>query len=102
MGKSMSKFQMDVALARCLIESHSLHCIKEIIIIISVLQMNELFFDIEKIEKDYIDPMNELITMLNTFNEYLRLLMYQNEYEIKLWCFNNGIEYQQIKKAKFI
>ncbi len=55
-GKSMSKFQMDVTLARCLIESYSLNCIKEILIIISVLQLNELFFDIEKIDKDYIDP----------------------------------------------
>jgi HrpA-like RNA helicase len=39
-GKSMSKFQIDVTLARCLIESYSLNCIKEILIIISVLQIN--------------------------------------------------------------
>ncbi len=52
-GKSMSKFQMDEILARCLIESYSLNCIKEILIIISVLQINELFYDIEKIDKDY-------------------------------------------------
>ncbi len=28
--------------------------------------------------------------------------MFQNEYEIKLWYFNNGIEYQKIKNAKFL
>jgi ATP-dependent RNA helicase DHX8/PRP22 len=87
-GKSMTKFQIEVTLARCLIESYSLNCIKEIIIIISVLQINELFFDTEKIDKEYTEPMNELITMLNTFKEYLKLLMFKNEYEIKFWCFD--------------
>jgi hypothetical protein len=62
-----------------------------------VLQINELFFDTEKIDKEYTEPMNELITMLNTFKEYLKLLMFKNEYEIKFWCFDNGIEYQKIK-----
>jgi hypothetical protein len=65
-----------------------------------VIQVNDLFF--EKINKDYIDASNEIFTLLNIIKEFLRLTMYQNEHEIKYWCFANGIEYKKIKNSKFL
>lgn len=101
LGRRMSDFPMDPALARALISSTDLGCSDELCTIVSMLSVQNVFYrpknkqsqaDLKK--SKFHSTQGDHITLLNVYTAWT-----QNDYS-RRWCEENYIQDRAMKKAR--
>ncbi|KAF2075347.1 hypothetical protein CYY_003323 [Polysphondylium violaceum] len=100
LGKKMAMFPLDPMYSKTLLKSVEFNCLEEVLIIISMLSVESIFFipkdkkqEVESIKKIFFSPEGDHITFLNVFREYQRV---KGSLE---WCFNHFINIKSMTKV---
>lgn len=100
LGKKMSEFPLDPQLSKMLLASCDLGCSQEVIIIISMLSVQNIFYrprdkqqqaDNKRSKFHYKD--GDHLTLLNVYN------LWKKNQKSSNWCYENFIQYRGLKKA---
>lgn len=100
LGRQMSEFPMEPALAKVLIASVELGCTEEILTIVSMLSMQNVFYrpsdkknQADQKKAKFNDPTGDHMTLLNVYNGWVR-----SGYS-KAWCSDNFIQDRSMRRA---
>jgi ATP-dependent RNA helicase DHX8/PRP22 len=100
-GRKMADFPMAPSLAKVLIASVDLGCSDEILSIVAMLNLADIFYrpkekqqQADQKKAKFHDPHGDHLTLLNIYNSWK-----QNGYASS-WCFENFIQARAIKRAK--
>ncbi|KYQ94232.1 DEAD/DEAH box helicase [Tieghemostelium lacteum] len=98
-GKKMSMFPLDPMYSKTLIKSVEFECLEEVLIIISMLSVESIFFipkdkakEVENIKNIFFSPEGDHITLLNVFREY------QKVNGSPQWCYDHFINIKSMVK----
>ncbi|KAG5659220.1 hypothetical protein KAF25_000422 [Fusarium avenaceum] len=101
LGRKMADFPMEPTLAKVLIISGELGCSDEMLSIIAMLSLPNIFYrpkekqtQADQKKAKFHDPNGDHLTFLNVYNSWK-----QNGYSAP-WCFENFIQARAIKRAK--
>ncbi|KAL6950918.1 hypothetical protein ACO0QE_000200 [Hanseniaspora vineae] len=111
LGKKMSQFPMEPLLSRTLLASFELNCSEEVLIIISLLSVQNIFYRPKKnqIEADrkrmtFAHPYGDHLTLLNVYNRWNVVSstssFARNKVSTKKWCEINYLHERHLKKSK--
>ncbi|EGC33619.1 hypothetical protein DICPUDRAFT_80605 [Dictyostelium purpureum] len=100
LGKKMALFPLDPMYSKALIKSAEFDCLEEVLIIISMLSVESIFFtpkdkkkEVEDVKKIFFSPEGDHITFLNVFREY------QKVNGNNQWCFDHFINTKSMAKV---
>ncbi|KAF5021466.1 hypothetical protein F66182_6487 [Fusarium sp. NRRL 66182] len=101
LGRKMADFPMEPTLAKVLIISGELGCSDEMLSIVSMLSLANIFYrpkekqtQADQKQAKFHDPHGDHLTLLNVYNSWK-----QNGYSAP-WCFENFIQARSMKRAK--
>ncbi|KAI1052812.1 hypothetical protein LB506_009941 [Fusarium annulatum] len=101
LGRKMADFPMEPTLAKVLIISGELGCSDEMLSIVAMLSLANVFYrpkekqtQADQKKAKFHDPHGDHLTLLNVFNSWK-----QNGYSAP-WCFENYIQARAMKRAK--
>jgi pre-mRNA-splicing factor ATP-dependent RNA helicase DHX38/PRP16 len=103
LGKNMVEFPLDPPLAKMLIYSQSQHCNHEILIIVSMLSVPNIFYrpkdreeESDSVREKFFIPESDHLTYLNVYLQW-KANNYSNN-----WCNNHFVHSKSMKKAREI
>jgi pre-mRNA-splicing factor ATP-dependent RNA helicase DHX38/PRP16 len=103
LGKKMVEFPLDPPLAKMLIYSNELHCSNEILIIVSMLSVPNIFYrpkdreeESDNTREKFFIPESDHLTYLNVYLQWKA-----NNYSSS-WCTNHYVHAKSMKKAREI
>ena len=77
LGKDIVEYPLDPAMAKMIITSIKYHCVREIVIIVAMLSIPNVFLEtkynderVEKIKEKFIQPESDHITLVNIYNQW--------------------------------
>ncbi|KAK5575611.1 hypothetical protein RB653_006744 [Dictyostelium firmibasis] len=101
LGKKMALFPLDPMYSKTLIKSIEFECSEEVLIIISILSVESIFFtpkekkkEVEDVKKIFFSPEGDHITFLNVFREFQKSKSQQQQ-----WCFDHFINLKSMVKV---
>ncbi|EQB50697.1 helicase associated domain-containing protein [Colletotrichum gloeosporioides Cg-14] len=101
LGRKMADFPMEPSLAKVLIISVDMHCSAEMLIIVAMLNLPNVFYrpkekqsQADQKKAKFHDPHGDHLTLLNVYNSWK-----QSGYSAP-WCFENFIQARSMKRAK--
>ncbi|KAF5531011.1 ATP-dependent RNA helicase DHX8 [Fusarium mexicanum] len=101
LGRKMADFPMEPTLAKVLIISGELRCSDEMLSIVAMLSLANVFYrpkekqtQADQKKAKFHDPHGDHLTLLNVYNSWK-----QNGYSAP-WCFENFIQARAMKRAK--
>jgi ATP-dependent RNA helicase DHX33 len=104
-GKKMSQFPLDPKLSRCIIAADKLNCVEEILKIVSLLSVENIFHNpsnimnaakrdqAQTIRQKFQSSDGDQITLLNVYKGYVA------NKSSKEWCQENYLDYKNLKLA---
>ncbi|KAM9961402.1 hypothetical protein ACTFIR_004247 [Dictyostelium discoideum] len=102
LGKKMALFPLDPMYSKTLIKSIEFECSEEVLIIISILSVESIFFtpkekkkEVEDVKKIFFSPDGDHITFLNVFREFQKSKPQQQQQ----WCFDHFINLKSMIKV---
>ncbi|KAN0030404.1 hypothetical protein ACTA71_010169 [Dictyostelium dimigraforme] len=102
LGKKMALFPLDPMYSKTLIKSMEFECSEEVLIIISILSVESIFFtpkdkkkEVEDVKKIFFSPEGDHITFLNVFREFQKSKPQQQQQ----WCFDHFINLKSMIKV---
>lgn len=103
LGKQMSQFPLQVTLSKALIVASKNNCSEELITIVSMLSVPQVFYRPKESEKEsdsarerFIVPMSDHLTLLNVYNQWV-----SNQFSSK-WCEKHFLNFRSLLKAREI
>jgi pre-mRNA-splicing factor ATP-dependent RNA helicase DHX38/PRP16 len=100
MGRRMNEFPLEPALSKMLILAHELHCTSEIVTVVSMLSVPEIFFrppdrqqESDTARERFVVPESDHLTLLNTFGQW------QRNNKSATWCAQYFIHSKAMKRA---
>lgn len=101
LGRKMADFPMEPSLAKVLIAAGELGCSDEILSIVAMLSLVNVFYrpkekqaQADQKKAKFHDPHGDHLTLLNIYNSWK-----QNSYSSS-WCFENFIQARSMRRAK--
>ena len=101
LGRKMADFPMEPALAKCLIYSVEIGCSEELLSIVAMLNVPNIFHRPKEKETQadqkkakFHDPHGDHLTLLNVYNGW------KNSNFGNSWCFENFIHSRQMRRAQ--
>ncbi|KAG7117539.1 Pre-mRNA-splicing factor ATP-dependent RNA helicase prp22 like protein [Verticillium longisporum] len=101
LGRKMADFPMEPSLAKVLIMSIDMNCSAEMLIIVAMLNLPNVFYrpkekqtQADQKKAKFHDPAGDHLTLLNVYNSWK-----QSSYSSP-WCFENFIQARSMKRAK--
>jgi ATP-dependent RNA helicase DHX8/PRP22 len=101
LGRKMADFPMEPALAKVLIASVEMACSEEILSIVAMLNVQNVFYrpkdkqqQADQKKSKFHDPHGDHLTLLNVYNGWK-----QSRFS-NLWCHENFIQARQMKRAQ--
>ncbi|KAF4461739.1 ATP-dependent RNA helicase DHX8 [Fusarium albosuccineum] len=101
LGRKMADFPMEPTLAKVLILSGELRCSDEMLSIVAMLSLANIFYrpkekqtQADQKKAKFHDPHGDHLTLLNVYNSWK-----QNGYSAP-WCFDNFIQARSMKRAR--
>ncbi|KAM0325863.1 hypothetical protein ACHAQA_007166 [Verticillium albo-atrum] len=101
LGRKMADFPMEPSLAKVLILSIDMNCSAEMLIIVAMLNLPNVFYrpkekqtQADQKKAKFHDPAGDHLTLLNVYNSWK-----QSSYSSP-WCFENFIQARSMKRAK--
>ncbi|TQN69818.1 Pre-mRNA-splicing factor ATP-dependent RNA helicase prp22 [Colletotrichum shisoi] len=101
LGRKMADFPMEPSLAKVLIISVDMKCSAEMLIIVAMLNLPNVFYrpkekqsQADQKKAKFHDPHGDHLTLLNVYNSWK-----QSSYSSP-WCFENFIQARSMKRAK--
>ncbi|EGG20936.1 vacuolar protein sorting-associated protein 13 family protein [Cavenderia fasciculata] len=100
LGKKMSSFPLEPMYSKTLIMSEKFECMEEVLIIISMLSVESIFFspkekqkELEIVKRLFFSPEGDHLTLLNVFREYQKVNGNQQ------WCYDHFINAKSMVKV---
>ncbi|KAK4234856.1 hypothetical protein C8A03DRAFT_37328 [Achaetomium macrosporum] len=101
LGRKMADFPMDPALSKVLIASVDKGCSDEMVTIVSMLNLQQIFYrpkekqnQADQKKAKFHDPSGDHLTLLNVYNSW------KNNGFANAWCFENFIQARSMRRAK--
>lgn len=101
LGRKMADFPMEPALAKVLIASVDMGCSEELLSIVAMLSVQNVFYrpkekqqQADQKKAKFHDPHGDHLTLLNVYNAW------KNSRFSKPWCFENFIQARQMSRAQ--
>ncbi|KAI5289572.1 DEAH-box ATP-dependent RNA helicase prp22 [Ascosphaera aggregata] len=101
LGRKMADFPMDPALAKALIASIDMGCAEEMLSIVAMLSVQNVFYrpkekqhQADQKKSKFHDPHGDHLTLLNVYNGW------KNSRFSSPWCFENFIQARQMRRAQ--
>ncbi|KAK3306704.1 ATP-dependent RNA helicase DHX8 [Chaetomium strumarium] len=101
LGRKMADFPMDPALSKVLIASVDKSCSDEMVTIVSMLNLQQIFYrpkekqnQADQKKAKFHDPSGDHLTLLNVYNSW------KNNGFANAWCFENFIQARSMRRAK--
>lgn len=101
LGRKMADFPMEPALAKVLIASVELGCSDEMLSIVAMLSVQNVFYrpkekqqQADQKKSKFHDPNGDHLTLLNVYNAW------KNSRFSNPWCFENFIQARQMRRAQ--
>lgn len=101
LGRKMADFPMEPALAKVLIASVDMGCSEEIMTIVAMLSVQNVFYrpkekqqQADQKKAKFHDPHGDHLTLLNVYNGW------KNSGFSNPWCFENFIQARQMRRAQ--
>ncbi|KAL9654985.1 hypothetical protein ABK040_008773 [Willaertia magna] len=102
LGLEMAEFPVEPSLAKILLESSKMNCSYEMLMICSMLSVENIFVDIkpmreriEQMKRKFTVLEGDHLTYLNIYMAYLK-----NRNNGSKWCYDNFINYNSMQKAE--
>ena len=102
-GKDMCQFPLDPPLSRMLLSSSKIGCSEEILVIVSLLSVPNIFFrpkdrseESDNAREKFFVPESDHLTLLNVFHQWKR-----HNYSAQ-WCSSHYLHFKSLKKAREI
>lgn len=99
-GRRMVQFPLDPKLARCILAAEKLNCVEEVLKIVSVLSVENVFINeaakrdqIMNIRQKFVSADGDHITLLNVFKGFVA------NRGVKEWCHENYLDGKNLKLA---
>lgn len=92
-GNQMAEFPLDPKLAKMLICSPNYHCSNEILSIVSLLSVSNIFLGSRETRAQFFHPDGDHLTLLNVF------LAFKSHEEDPKWCYDNFLDIRTLKLA---
>ncbi|RKP26871.1 P-loop containing nucleoside triphosphate hydrolase protein [Syncephalis pseudoplumigaleata] len=100
LGQTMSEFPLDPEMAKMLISSARFHCSNEILSIVAMLSVPNVFLrpndarrQAEEAKRSFAHPDGDHLCLLNVYHAY------KNNDEDNSWCWNNFLQQRSLKSA---
>lgn len=111
LGKKMSQFPMEPLLSRTLLASIELKCSEEVLIIISLLSVQNIFYrpknnqiEADRKRMNFAHPYGDHLTLLNVYNKWKVVSstssFSRNKVSTTKWCEMNYLHERHLKKSK--
>ncbi|KAL1955521.1 hypothetical protein VTO42DRAFT_8475 [Malbranchea cinnamomea] len=101
LGRKMADFPMEPALAKVLIASVDMGCSDEMLTIVAMLSVQNVFYrpkekqqQADQKKAKFHDPHGDHLTLLNVYNAW------KNSGYSNAWCFENFIQARQMRRAQ--
>ncbi|KMU85291.1 pre-mRNA-splicing factor ATP-dependent RNA helicase prp22 [Coccidioides immitis H538.4] len=101
LGRKMADFPMEPALAKVLIASVDMGCSDEVLSIVAMLSVQNVFYrpkekqqQADQKKSKFHDPHGDHLTLLNVYNAW------KNSRYSNPWCFENFIQARQMRRAQ--
>lgn len=110
LGKRLNVFPMEPTLAKLILLSieEEFHCSREIIIIVSMLSVPNVFYrpkeradDADSAREKFLIADSDHLTLLNVFEQWDQRAK-QKKGSLSLWCTRNFLQYRSLVRAKDI
>lgn len=110
LGKRLNVFPMEPTLAKLILLSteEEFHCSREIIIIVSMLSVPNVFYrpkeradDADSAREKFLIADSDHLTLLNVFEQWDQRAK-QKKGSLSLWCSRNFLQYRSLVRAKDI
>ncbi|KAK5781289.1 DEAH-box RNA helicase PRP16 PWA37_004722 [Arxiozyma heterogenica] len=103
LGRQMAQFPLQVTLSKALIVASKNKCSEELVTIVSMLSVPQVFHRPKEREKEsdsarerFLVPMSDHLTLLNVYNQWV-----SNQFSAK-WCEKHFLIYRSLVKAREI
>lgn len=100
LGRRMVEFPLDPALSKMLIYSNDNHCSSEIVTIVSMLSVPDVFFrppgreeEADQVKERFIVPESDHLTLVNVHNQFM------NNDKNPGWCAKHFIHFKAMNRA---
>lgn len=102
MGKRMVQFPLDPKLSRCILAAEKLNCVEEVLKIVSMLSVDNVFSSTISSKKEqahqarqkFISADGDHITLLNVYKTFVA-----NKSSSKEWCHENFLDLKNLRLA---
>lgn len=111
LGKEMVMFPLDPTLSKMLLVGNKFHCLKEVLVIVSMLSVPPVFWkpkgreeEAAAIQEKFIVPESDHLTLMNIFNQWKYVGKKSNNRHKKkkvryIWCKEHFLHHISLEKA---